>query len=118
MHLPRRLQDAWKVLWGRSEAQQEVLVIRAQWVELQAEMANMLAHINRWAMRVAKQEQRATAALATPEPEPLAPSPASSRKAHLRSLAAERLGLSRFREVAASTPVSLSSPPDENGEEP
>lgn len=119
MYLARRFQDAWKVLWGRSEAQQEVLAIRTEWVELQAHIANMMAQVNRWAQRVAKQEQRAIEAQMQ-HTENAAPTqvarvvglypPPATRKAELRRR------LSKMRGIRA--PTSLSSPPDEGEESP
>jgi hypothetical protein len=114
--LARRLQDAWKVLWGRSEAQQEVLNIKAQWVEVQAQISTTFAKLNTWAARVAKQEQRAlTEHIAAPEAAPPAqgfhPQP-GDRKAALRRRVAEARGLTRG-------PVSLSSPPQaQDGDSP
>lgn len=109
MHLPRRIQDALKTLWGRSEPQAEILEIRAQWLEIQAHIANTLAKMNTWAARVAKQEQRAAERVEhapPPQPTPIQGygTPAQ-RKQELRRKLSEMRGL--------RSPVSLSSPPEE-----
>ena len=120
MILARRLQDAWKVLWGRSEPQLEVVRIRAEWVEIQAQISNTFAILNKWAQRVAKQEQRALAASAIDVPtQELAESTPqlTDHKAELyRRAAALRGSRSRIHGLAPlvqERAVSLSSPPDE-----
>lgn len=114
MYIARRLQDAWKVLWGRSEPQQELLRIQAEWLEIQATFANTFAKMNTWAARVAKQEQRSAAAtleaVAQPDRQVVGlASPPGDRKAALRRRLAELRGLPQ----APSAPVSLTSPPEE-----
>lgn len=108
MILTRRLQDAWKVLWGRTESQAEMLRINAEWLEVKADLANIMAQINRWAARVAKQEQRAAhQALQTPAQSVVPPSEVatpSARKTALRRRAAAGLGLERFMRGPMQTP--------------
>ena len=113
MILARRLQDMWKVLWGRSESHQEVLRIRAEWLEIQAQISNTFAILNKWAQRVAKQEQRALAASQeAPTQEPVEFTPLSDRKTELYRRAAELRGRARGLHIPGS-PASLSSPPEE-----
>ena len=115
MYLARRLQDAWKVLWGRSEPQQEVLRIQAEWLEVQASFANTFAKMNTWAARVAKQEQRQAEnnleAAVQPEQRRVVGqlTPPGDRKAALRHRLAEMRGLPS----PPSGPISLTSPPEE-----
>lgn len=114
MVLARRLQDAWKVLWGRSEPQQEIMRIRSDWLEVRTDIANTLAKLSTWAARQAKQEQRKLAEhveSATTEPAAAAMGahpPPHGRKAELRRRLAEARGLPSLRGV-----VSLTNPPEE-----
>ena len=104
----------------------EVVRIRAEWLEIQAQISNTFAILNKWAQRVAKQEQRALAASAidAPTQEPVESTPQlSNHKAELyRRAAALRSSRSRIHGLAPLVQeraiVSLSSPPvDENGGE-
>lgn len=119
MILTRRLQDAWKVLWGRSEPHMEVLRIRGEWLDIQAQISNTFAILNKWAQRVAKQEQRALAASSeAPTLEPVEFTPPSDRKRELRARANElRAHSSRLRGLAPLVQArSLSSPPETEDE--
>jgi len=99
-----RIRDAWRTLvWGSPST--EVARIRAEWAELQLEVANVLEQLNVWAARQAKRESRAAkrqleSAAAPPEQVQLQlpPGSAKSRKAELRAR------LSQMRASALQSP--------------
>lgn len=119
MYLARRLQDslkaAWRVLWGRTEQHAELLEMRAQWLGLMSDVADVMDKWNKLAGRIAKRDAREMQRQAEPPPPPQVHHPPvttgdlSARKRQLRSLVADRMGLGQFRR----DPISLSSPPEE-----
>lgn len=97
----------------------EVLRIRGEWLDIQAQISNTFAILNKWAQRVAKQEQRALAAsVEVPPQEPAEFTPPTDRKRELyRRAGALRAAGSRVRGLAPLVHArSLSSPPEEEAE--